>query len=252
MKPRGRPRLSSEDYENVEPPPLPPPLPPPHLHLKACQHHGGGAAVPPPGAPPISAPPPPAVSPGGSWGRLLLGLALALGVLAAVGTAAIGVQTQPLFQALAELRAQQQQLQQEVTALRGSAVGPCPRCPPGWVGFGASCYHFSAAGRRWREAEGSCAAQGGLLLVLETAAEQDFVLRTAPQPRGYWLGLSDRDNEGGWRWLDGAPLGFSSWGRGEPNGGRSQNCAALLPDGRWDDLGCERALHWVCERPPTC
>lgn len=50
-------------------------------------------AVPPPGASPVSTPPPPAVSPGGSWGRLLLGLALALGVLAAVGTAAIGVQT---------------------------------------------------------------------------------------------------------------------------------------------------------------
>ncbi|KAM9611033.1 uncharacterized protein ACIBXB_022489 [Morphnus guianensis] len=73
-----------------------------------------------------------------------------------------------------------------------------------------------------------------------------------PQPRGYWLGLSDREQEGGWRWLDGTPPAFSSWGRGEPNGGRGQNCAALLPHGRWDDLPCERALPWVCERAPPC
>lgn len=39
---------------------------------------------------------------------------------------------EPLFQALAELRAQQQQLQQEVAALRGTAgETPPPRDTPG-------------------------------------------------------------------------------------------------------------------------
>ncbi|XP_075583570.1 C-type lectin domain family 17, member A-like [Pelecanus crispus] len=144
-----------------------------------------------------------------------------------------------LDQALAEVRLRQQQLEQDLATLRRTLGGLCQRCPWGWAPFGGSCYLFAGGPRRWREAEGSCTAQGGHLLILDTPEEQEFVLRSAPQPRGYWLGLSDREQEGG----------VALAGRGPPG---LQNCAALLPHGRWDDLACERALPWVCERPLPC
>ncbi|XP_069651825.1 C-type lectin domain family 17, member A-like [Haliaeetus albicilla] len=192
-----------------------PPRPPPHLPLKAL-----GPPQPPPSlphrgdpGPPPSLPLPavPSLEAGGRGGGpkwQLLGLAVALGVLVAAGAVGIGLGTRSLDQALTEVRLQQQQLQQDLATLRQLLGGLCQRCPWGWAPFGGNCYLFVGGSRRWREAEGSCAAQGGHLLILNTPEEQDFVLRSAPQPRGYWLGLSDREQEGEWRWLDGTPPAF--------------------------------------------
>lgn len=35
---------------------------------------------------------------------------------------------------------------------------------------------------------------------------QNFVTKAHGSPLVYWLGLSDRDREGDWRWLDGSPV----------------------------------------------
>ncbi|XP_068778894.1 C-type lectin domain family 17, member A-like isoform X3 [Struthio camelus] len=253
-----------DDYENVEPPPTTPRLPrklrpgragatlaPPSAPAgRPCKAAAGDdyenvvPPLPPPAplVPPKASPPPPAPlrdPPAGCW--LQQRLRAEVGAL----REALGSQDE----AAAAARTQQQQLQQDLASLRKSLAELLRPCPRGWATFGGSCYYFSAVGRRWREAEGFCAAHSAHLLIVNSAAEQDFVVRTAPQPRGYWLGLSDREKEGSWRWQDGTPLGLSFWSSGEPNGGRGENCATLLPDGRWNDLACERPDYWVCERP---
>ncbi|XP_068778895.1 C-type lectin domain family 17, member A-like isoform X4 [Struthio camelus] len=248
-----------DDYENVEPPPTTPRLP------RKLRPGRAGATLAPPSAPAGTAPhtpstrmcrpprpPPRRGSPRGVftlWGGSYLphGCWLQQRLRAEVGALreALGSQDE----AAAAARTQQQQLQQDLASLRKSLAELLRPCPRGWATFGGSCYYFSAVGRRWREAEGFCAAHSAHLLIVNSAAEQDFVVRTAPQPRGYWLGLSDREKEGSWRWQDGTPLGLSFWSSGEPNGGRGENCATLLPDGRWNDLACERPDYWVCERP---
>ncbi|XP_062457453.1 uncharacterized protein LOC134154819 [Rhea pennata] len=147
-----------------------------------------------------------------------------------------------LDEAMTAARTQQQRLQQDLASLHDSLAELSRPCPRGWVPFGGSCYFFSATGRRRREAEGFCGARGSHLLIINSAAEQ--VLGRSSWC-GYWLGLSDAEEEGSWRWQDGTPLGLSFWSSGEPSGGRQENCGTLLPDGRWNDLACDRPDYWV-------
>nr|XP_039257316.1 C-type lectin galactose-binding isoform-like [Styela clava] len=67
-----------------------------------------------------------------------------------------------------------------------------------------------------------------------------------------WIGLDDISNEGIWVWSDGVNETPSTiWASGEPNGGRSDNCAEI----RFyyskivaNDASCSNAHRFVCER----
>jgi hypothetical protein len=70
--------------------------------------------------------------------------------------------------------------------------------------------------------------------------------------RNLWLGASDDEVEGEWRWLDGAlfwmggrtgaSVGglYSNWGTMEPNDANNgEDCALMLTEsGRWNDGTC--------------
>ncbi|KAM6999953.1 C-type lectin domain family 4 member E-like [Tautogolabrus adspersus] len=73
-----------------------------------------------------------------------------------------------------------------------------------------------------------------------------------------WIGLSDRDNEGTWKWTDGTPLTQAYWARGEPNndGGHpiygEEDCVQLATERKkeenWNDLNCGSSIGWICEK----
>ncbi|KAI1887285.1 hypothetical protein AGOR_G00188670 [Albula goreensis] len=64
-----------------------------------------------------------------------------------------------------------------------------------------------------------------------------------------WIGLTDRENEGTWKWVDGTTLTTGYWRSGEPNNaGSGEDCAAMHPEG-WNDLPCSDTTCWVCEKP---
>lgn len=60
-------------------------------------------------------------------------------------------------------------------------------------------------------------------------------------------GLTNPD--GGWAWSDGAPLGFTNWESGEPNGGDSENCLEQYSSGRWNDAYCDGLDNFACQVP---
>ncbi len=109
----------------------------------------------------------------------------------------------------------------------------------------------------WTEAESGCLASGGHLAVIETL-EEHRVVGEMVGAINVWIGLSDREEEGNFVWVNAVPLevggeGYPPWGSGEPNNSvfpfGGQDCAQMreTDDMRWDDAGCDVDKAYVCE-----
>ena len=99
----------------------------------------------------------------------------------------------------------------------------------------------------------ACKALGYGVAIYETDDEQKAIshlaskLTTAP----FWVGITDTEVEGEWRWPDGTPLTYEPWHEGEPNDwGGKEDCAALNWHGsvKWNDIGCDSRFGFICER----
>ncbi len=65
-------------------------------------------------------------------------------------------------------------------------------------------------GMTWKEAKSFCEARGGYLVTITSAQEQQVVqdLVAEGSKAQYWLGGTDEENEGDWRWVTGEPWDY--------------------------------------------
>ncbi|XP_050925308.1 CD209 antigen-like protein C isoform X2 [Lates calcarifer] len=124
-------------------------------------------------------------------------------------------------------------------------------CPTGWTNFSCSCYLLSDESGSWDQGRENCRARGADLVVIDSPKEQEFLLRFTSGSA--WIGLSDRDEEGTWKWVNKTPLNLVYWekiqpdnGGGDPQWGE-EDCAEIRSDG-WNDLSCDASLRWICEK----
>ncbi|XP_055008085.1 CD209 antigen-like protein E [Boleophthalmus pectinirostris] len=119
----------------------------------------------------------------------------------------------------------------------------------GWVYFQGSVYLGSTT-RSWQESRKYCQKRGADLIIINSDQEQKFVHSLFPNNR--WIGLSDLEEEGVWKWLDGSLLNISFWSVGEPNDGiGNEDCAEIMYRDRlsnWNDLSCAEERDFVCEK----
>ena len=82
---------------------------------------------------------------------------------------------------------------------------------------------------------------GGHLVTIDDQAENDFVYQTFVQgtTQHHYIGLNDEAVENNFAWDSGAPLNFTNWSPGEPNG-NSDFVVMRFQEGAWDDLGGNR------------
>ncbi|XP_074166348.1 C-type lectin domain family 17, member A isoform X2 [Sminthopsis crassicaudata] len=141
---------------------------------------------------------------------------------------------------------------QTITKLRDKIDCTRKSCPKNWLLFGNSCYFFSTITKSWDAASIFCLENYSHLVIISSTEEQNFVTEARSFIRTYWLGLTDREVEGKWQWLDGSFLILSFWKQGEPNNKFNEDCGFMLPDGQWNDASCDISTYWICEGKSTC
>ncbi|XP_073730766.1 uncharacterized protein [Misgurnus anguillicaudatus] len=114
-----------------------------------------------------------------------------------------------------------------------------------WIYNQSSFYFISSENKSWSESRIYCRERGADLIIINNKEEQDFVKNAGIKQ--IWIGLSDSDEEDRWKWVDNSTLTSSFWGPGEPNGGTRENCVESYPS-EWNDINCNTALKWICEK----
>lgn len=106
--------------------------------------------------------------------------------------------------------------------------------------FNGRKYYISKLKKTWPEAKAICEQNGGHLVTISGAAENDTVWQVAKLAPEYsqWIGLTDSAVEGQWRWITGELLTYTNWQQGEPNNQGDEDYGAFRNDtGRWWDAG---------------
>uniref|UniRef100_A0A8C1UFX1 C-type lectin domain-containing protein n=1 Tax=Cyprinus carpio TaxID=7962 RepID=A0A8C1UFX1_CYPCA len=125
--------------------------------------------------------------------------------------------------------------------------------------YQSSLYFVSSEWKSWTESRRFCTERGrgtqvcaliyvhsALQMLNTTLFYQEFIKKISGGD-GVWIGLTDIDMEGRWKWVDGITLTSGFWGIGEPNGQKEENCITSYPTG-WYDYPCSDALKWICEK----
>ncbi|KAI5087688.1 CD209 antigen-like protein B isoform X1, partial [Silurus meridionalis] len=116
--------------------------------------------------------------------------------------------------------------------------------------FNSSIYYISTERKNWTESRVDCRERGADLVIVDSLEEEEFLLKHLGRNRA-WLGLSDRDTEGEWKWVDGTPLTTAFWREGEPNNSNNEDCAEIVGTANWkswNDTPCSRNNSWICEK----
>lgn len=167
-------------------------------------------------------------------------------------------------------------------SLQSPAPTPCPfklHCDNDWEENGTKCYKFFAEKKTWIDSKVHCRSQNGNLVKIDSREEQIFLFNKVKKlmkkadkiDDKFWIGLTDADKEGEWRWTDNSPLNqsLSFWfkheGHIEPdnwrNGGSNpegEDCVRMGETGPdfvekcWFDQHCSNVQRFICEKEQTC
>ncbi|XP_052320894.1 CD209 antigen-like protein C isoform X6 [Oncorhynchus keta] len=147
------------------------------------------------------------------------------------------------------------QLQTEKAFLKMRLTNLKRTCPEGWQKFESSWYFLSTETKKtktWKESREDCLERGADLVIINSDKEQTFLFNLNKR---LWIGLTDSDIEGTWKWVDGTPLITGYWYYPQPDNAvptQNEDCVEIrndqLPLKAWNDLSCDSQLNWICEK----
>ncbi len=133
--------------------------------------------------------------------------------------------------------------------------GRCPMGASNWYEKNGTCYNFVRKEETWDQARLQCAFESANAdLVTVKSAEQLTYVNTLVHAgvvigcsKKYWIGLSDRGQEGEFKWVDGTAAGYTNWARFEPNNAFQEDCVEMgYEDAQWNDEDCDRKRCFLC------
>ena len=129
-------------------------------------------------------------------------------------------------------------------------------CPEGWVEKLGSCYFWARTDdkKTWEEAQQFCRNEGGQLPVVTSKAVNEYLVAEKKRRHSshlpIWLGGSDKEQEGVWKWSDCSLFKdqeFTAWAKGSPsNHGGNQHCLEVWQ--AWNDADCKKKNNFVCAK----
>lgn len=105
----------------------------------------------------------------------------------------------------------------------------------------------SQRGISWADANEHAKSMGGHLVVVNDEDESEWLTKSFPADAEkrldyyYWIGLTDAESEGRFRWVNGEPVDYTNWYGAEPNNaGAGEDYVQIynFPEGSysWNDL----------------
>ncbi|MBQ7220795.1 MAG: C-type lectin domain-containing protein [Synergistaceae bacterium] len=111
--------------------------------------------------------------------------------------------------------------------------------------------------KTWHEAKAACEALGGHLATSTSAEKNEFLAdlvgkaeATLGGNRQVWLGATDEEREGTWKWVTGEDWNYTNWRTGQPDnaGGKEHYLHFNWGErGKWNDYLPTVRLGYVCE-----
>uniref|UniRef100_A0A3Q3IFE0 C-type lectin domain-containing protein n=1 Tax=Monopterus albus TaxID=43700 RepID=A0A3Q3IFE0_MONAL len=120
-----------------------------------------------------------------------------------------------------------------------------------WTQYGSNCYRLKVDTRKsWASARYDCVQDGGDLVSIASAEEEQFLpdFHQVDIP-DIWIGLSDKDQDGVFKWVDKTAITFSNYAPGWPKNTYLVNLC-FLPgnyEGKWETTNCFKLLGYICE-----
>ncbi|XP_078693765.1 uncharacterized protein LOC144923270 [Branchiostoma floridae x Branchiostoma belcheri] len=145
-----------------------------------------------------------------------------------------------------------------VLALMGTCVTG-QGCRDGYVYHQHSrlCYKAFNYATTYSRAVSRCSSDRGTLAMPRDATTNNFLINlknAVDNTAKFRFGLTDRHQEGVWKWSDNVPLrGFTTWASGNPdNYNNNEDCAEYFPDGydssnKWNDGYCDDNRKFICQ-----
>ncbi|NWU42149.1 MRC1 protein, partial [Hylia prasina] len=93
-----------------------------------------------------------------------------------------------------------------------------PGCQKGWKRYGFHCYLVGSALLTFSEANKTCEQSKAYLATVESRNEQAFLISLTGlrSEKHFWIGLSDMEERGSFRWTNGETPHFTHWNTAMP------------------------------------
>jgi len=135
-------------------------------------------------------------------------------------------------------------------------------CEEGWEKNGDHCYYFSNVTKNWFAAETFCRNESGHLASIHSDTTKDIVQEMMDRAglTYMWIGGSDSEEEGVWKWTDCTPWNFTAWNEGEstnPINRGHTDCLGVYNDiqerkrdwhKKWNDDMCSIEEGFACSK----